>query len=401
MAHPAASAPVRGDRTHAPRPRRRIARLSQLAVEHVLLLPAGAVLALIWVNTAAESYYRFTFRIAFAVNDVAMVFYFGLIVKEIVEATAPGGVLHSWRRAWLPVVAAVGATVVPALLYLRTVEVLGEPGLKVAWPVTLGVDVAFTFLVARIVFGRGGATPFLLFVAIVSDIVGFVVLGLFDLSRDLHLFYGALIMAAAIAVAVALRRARWRSFWPYLLAAGPISWAAFYFGGLHPALALVPVVPFLPHAARDRGFLVDAPPGAKDALSQFELFWRYPAHVTLFFFGLVNAGVRFQALEPGTWGLPIAVAVGRPVGILLAVALAVAGGMHLPHRVGWRELIVVSLVSAIGFSVGLFFANELLAPGQVRAEMSMGVLLTLLAAPLAIVVARAIGAGRFAGRSPA
>jgi len=99
-------------------------RWSQLAVEHVLLLPAGAVIAMIWVNAAAESYYGFTYRIAFAVNDVAMMFYFGLIAKEVVEATAPGGVLHSWRRAWLPVVGGVGAIIVPALLYFRVVEIL-------------------------------------------------------------------------------------------------------------------------------------------------------------------------------------------------------------------------------------------------------------------------------------
>lgn len=375
---------------------RAIPRLSQLAVEHVLLLPAGAAVAMIWANTAPESYYGFTFRIAFAVNDVALMFYFGLIAKEVVEATAPGGVLHSWRRAWLPVAAAVGATIVPALLYFPVVEVFEEPGLKVGWPITLGVDVAFTYLVARLIFGRGAAIPFLLLVAIVADAAGFLVLGLFDLTRDLHLFYGAVIMAVAIGVAVALRRLGLRSVWPYLLFAAPVSWLALFFGGLHPALALVPIMPFLPHAARDRGFLVDARPTAKDALSQFELWWRYPAHIALFFFGLVNAGVRFRSLEPGTWGLPIAVIVGRPAGVLLASAIALAVGMHLPHKVGWRELLVIGFILAIGFSVGLFFSNELLAPGQLRAETSMGVLLTLLAAPLAILSARALGVGRFA-----
>jgi NhaA family Na+:H+ antiporter len=378
---------------------RAIPRLSQLAVEHVLLLPAGALVAMVWANTGAESYYGFTLPIAFAVNDVAMMFYFGLIAKEVVEATAPGGVLHSWRRAWLPVAGAVGATIVPAFLYLRVVEILEEPGLKVGWPITLGIDVAFAYLVARIIFGRGAALSFLLLLAIVADAAGFVVLGLFDFTRDLHLVFGGLIMAVAIAVAIALKRARLRSFWPYLLLAGPVSWLALYQGGLHPALALVPIVPFLPHAARDRGFLVDARPTARDALSQFEIFWRYPAHITLFFFGLVNAGVPFRSLEPGTWGLPIALILGRPAGVLLACGLAVASGMHLPHNVGWRELIVIGFILAIGFSVGLFFSNELLASGQLRAETSMGVLLTLVAAPIALAIARALGVGRFARRT--
>ena len=67
--------------------------------------PLGVLLALAWVNIEPESYYRVTFAIAFAVNDVAIALFFALITKEVVEATAPGGVLHPWRRAMLPVVA--------------------------------------------------------------------------------------------------------------------------------------------------------------------------------------------------------------------------------------------------------------------------------------------------------
>ena len=202
-------------------------------------------------------------------------------------------------------------------------------------------------------------------------------------------------MAVALGVAFALRRARVRSFWPYLLGAGSVSWFAFFWSGLHPALALVPIVPFLPHAARDPGFFVDARPTARDALSQFEVWWRYPVQVTLFFFGLVNAGVPLHALEPGTWGLPIAVIVGKPLGILLAAGAALAAGLHLPQRVGWRELIVVGFTAAIGFSIGLFFCAALLPPGQLRSETSMGVLLSLAGAPLAFVAARLLRVGRF------
>ncbi len=140
---------------------------------------------------------------------------------------------------------------------------------------------------------------------------------------------------------------------------------------------------------------MNARPSAKDALSKFEIWWRYPSHITLFFFGLVNAGVRLQSFEPGAWGLPIAVLVGRPAGVLVAAGIAVAAGMHSPYRIGWRELFVIGVIAAIGFSVGLFMANELIAPGQVRAETSMGVLLTLLAVPLALLSAKVLRVGRF------
>src|SRR5207342_2667821 len=135
-------------------------------------------------------------------------------------------------------------------------------------------------------------------------------------TRALHPVGGAVLMAAALGLAAAWRRARVTSFWPYILGSGVLSWCALFAGGFHPALALVPIMPFLPHAARDPGFFVDAKPDAVDTLSQFEVWWRYPAQVALFFFGLVNAGVPMGALEAGTWALPLAVLVGRPVGLL-------------------------------------------------------------------------------------
>jgi NhaA family Na+:H+ antiporter len=373
-----------------------VPRLSRFALEHLLLLPLGAAIALVWANSAPESYYRFTYAIAFAVNDVAMMFFFALMTKEVVEATAPGGVLHPWRRALLPIIAAIGATMVPSLLHIRVVEALEEPMLAGGWPVTFATDIAVSYFVARIVFGLHPAIPFLLLLAIASDALGFLALALGRPTADLHLGVGALIMAVAIGLAIGLRRAGVKSFWPYLIAAGGVSWLAFFWSGLHPALALVPIVPFLPHAARDPGFFVDARPTARDALSQFEIWWRYPAQVTLFFFGLVNAGVPLHALEPGTWGVPIAVLVGKPLGILIAAGAALAAGLRLPHKVGWRELIVVGFIAAIGFSIGLFFCAAILPPGQLRTETSMGVLLSLAGAPLALLAALVLRVGRFA-----
>src|SRR5262249_49516809 len=94
-------------------------RLWEFALEHLLLLPVGASIALVWANAAPESYYRVTYAIAFAVNDVAMVFFFALVTKEVVEATAPGGVLYPWRRASLPAIAALAATALSALIHVR------------------------------------------------------------------------------------------------------------------------------------------------------------------------------------------------------------------------------------------------------------------------------------------
>ena len=372
-----------------------VPRLSQFAVEHLLLLPLGALIAMIWVNVEPESYYRFTYSIAFAVNDVGMVLFFALMTKEVVEATVTGGVLHPWRRAVVPVIAAIGAVVVPALILGPVVGILDEPVLVIGWPVVLATDLAVSYFAARIIFGQHPVVPFLLLLAIAADAIGFVALALFNATRDLHLGLGALILIGAAGLAAGLRRARVMSFWPYVLGAGGLSWYALFWSGLHPALALVPIMPFLPHARRDPGFFVDAPPDAKDTLNRFEIWWRYPAQVALFFFGLVNAGVPFGALEPGTLGVPIAVIVGKPLGILVAAGCAVGAGLHLPQRIGWRELMVIGFLAAIGFSVGLFFSAALLPPGQLRSETSMGVLLSLAGAPLALLCAKLLHVGRF------
>ncbi len=373
-----------------------VPRLSQFAVEHLLLLPLGAAIALLWVNTLPESYYRFTFSIAFAVNSVAMVFFFALMTKEVVEATAPGGVLHPWRRALLPVVVAIGATMIPALLHVYAVERLEEPMLAVSWPVTFATDIAVSYFIARIIFRLHPAIPFLLLLGIASDALAFLALGVVHPGGDTNLPLGAAIMAVALAVAYGVRRLRYRSFWAYMLTAGIISWTALYLSGFHPALALVPIMPFMPHAARDPGFFVDARPTARDALSQFELVWKYPVQVALFFFGLVNAGVPLRAFEAGAWGVPAAVIVGKPLGIFIAVGAALAAGLHLPSRIGWRDLVVIGLIAAIGFSIGLFIVDALLPPGQLRSETGMGVLLSLAAVPLAFLAAWVLGVGRFA-----
>jgi NhaA family Na+:H+ antiporter len=370
-------------------------RLSYFVSEHLLLLPIGAIIALVWVNLWPESYYEFSYRYAFVVNEVAMTLFFALIAKEVVEATAPGGVLHRWRRAIVPVIAAVGATIVPALLYAAFVQWADEPMLDRAWTVTFATDVALAYVIARIIFPRHPVVPFVLLLALAADAFGFVAMGLFNPMRELKPVVAAVLMIAALALAAALRWRRVRSFWPYILAPGALSWAALYFGGFHAALALLPIMPFLPHAARDPGFFVDPRPDAKDALNRFELVARHPAQIALFFFALINAGVPFRGLELGTFGVPAATLIGKPVGVLVAVGIAVMAGFHLPPRVTWRELTVVGIIVSTGFTAALFFASATLAPGILLRETTMGVLLGTSSIALAFIVARVLCVGRY------
>src|SRR5215831_14986738 len=72
-------------------------RFVDYVVEHSLLLPAGAGIALIWANVSLATYSSVAHTLEFAVNDIGMALFFALATKEVVEATAPGGALHTWR----------------------------------------------------------------------------------------------------------------------------------------------------------------------------------------------------------------------------------------------------------------------------------------------------------------
>jgi NhaA family Na+:H+ antiporter len=375
---------------------RGLPELWHFASEYLLLLPFGAAAALVHANLAPESYFRTVFALDFFVTDVAMVLFFGLVMKEVVEATAPGGVLHPWRRAALPLVTALGLTLVPAFALTLIAPVFGEPMVAQGWPVTFATDLAFGYFVAMLIFGRHPAVPFFLLLALSSNALGFVALTPAATATQLQHATLLTLMAAAIGVVIILRWRNTRSFWPYVLIGGGLSWSALVLGGVHPALALVPIVPFLPHAKRDPGFLVDAPAGAHDTLNEFERWCRHPAQVALLLFGYVTGGVLFRALDSGTLSMPLAVFVGKPLGLLIGVMFARALGLHLPFHVGWRDLTVLAFILTIGFTMALFFAAVAIGPGAVLTELKMGALLTLTGGLMALAAARLLHVGRFA-----
>ena len=106
---------------------RRIARhVSGFVHDYLVALPIGCAAAQVWANTLPDNYFGFAHANAFFVNDVAVAFFLGLITKEVVEATLPDGALHPWRRAALPVAAAVGGVVASIASYLALVQYVEE-----------------------------------------------------------------------------------------------------------------------------------------------------------------------------------------------------------------------------------------------------------------------------------
>jgi Na+:H+ antiporter, NhaA family len=377
-----------------PPPKNRLPQATKTFIDNSGLLMLGTVMALVWANVDPESYVDYTHSLHFIVNDVGMAFFFALAAKEVVEATVPGGALHSPRRAAMPLVAAVGGMLGPALIFITLTVMFDRPDLERGWAIPTATDIAFSYLAARLIFGtKHPAIPFLLLLAIADDALGLMIIAAFYPTGPLRLVDFTIFLGAGMAAAWWLRRQRTVNFWPYILGAGALSWIGFYRGGLHPALALVPIIPLLPHAARDPGLFVEAPQ-AHDTLNEFEHRLKRPVDVMLLFFGLVNAGVTLGNAGAGTWFVVSAILIGKPAGILATAAMASVAGLHLPAHVTWRDMIVVGIVAGIGFTVALFFATAAFPYGRLLNESKMGALLSFGAFFLALAAARVLGVRR-------
>ena len=370
-----------------------VARTARFLTDRFLLLPVGALIALAWSNTAAESYFRFAHALAFPVNEIAMAFFLALIAQEVREALMPGGALHTWRRWGLAIVAALGGLAGTAVTYRLYVNVLHhEAVLLQGWPIAAAIDVAAGYYVLKAIVHRSSALPFLLLVALVTDAAGLMFI-LFQPPR-VEMHSGAVVlMLAALGAAAVMRRARIRTFGPYIAISGTLLWLAFYWEGVHPALALIPIVPFLPREPRRLDIFAD--PRDDDAVHHFEHEWNEAVQVILLFFGLVNAGVPLHWHGTGTWAMLTAALVGRPLGIMAAVWIAVAAGLHLPRSLGWRELLVTALAMSSGFTFALLFATGVMPMGPILDEIKLGAFSTILGAVAAVSFARVLRVGRF------
>jgi NhaA family Na+:H+ antiporter len=362
--------------------------------EHYLWLPLGGLLALAWANTAPESYFTFATRLSFPVNEIGMALFFALVTQEVVEEMMPHGALHSWKRWLLPVIGAVGGAVGATATYFMYISVKHEPVLQLGWLAAGAFDIAFSYFVVKSIFKRHPAVSFLLVMAIVTNAAGMIAAALLYQPVTVRPG-GAVLMMAAIAVAMVFRRRRVHRFWPYLAVCGPLSWWALYIDGFHPALALVPIVPFLPHQPRSAERFDDSADAPLTSPRHFEHRWNYAVQLVLFLFGLVNAGVLLHRHGTGTWALMAAALGGRPIGILAAIGIAMLMGLRLPPRLHWRDLVVVALAASSGFTFALFAAVAVYPVGPILAELTLGAVLSGIGIIAAFAVARVLKVGRF------
>jgi len=324
----------------------------------------------------------------FLVNDLFMVLFFGLAAKEITHALLPGGALNPPSRAINPLLGTLGGVVGPALTFvLLTGYFLGGTPLHdvvvKGWGIPTATDIALAWLLARIVFGdKHPAVDFLLLLAVADDAIGLGIIAVFYPNpaapvKPEYLGY----VVAAMGVALLLRhklRTRWV---PTVLLAGGLSWYGLFSGHLHPALALVFVVPFLPR---------NTAPGRPSPLDDFEHALKAPVTWGLFLFSFANAGVELAHIGTVSAIVVGSLLIGKTVGISLMSWLGALVGFPLPPGMDVRSLLVVGAVASLGLTVALFVAALAYTDPQLQAEAKMGALLSAAAFPIAIILGRVL-----------
>ncbi|MDA5093660.1 Na+/H+ antiporter NhaA [Aliiroseovarius sp. KMU-50] len=421
-------------------------RVWNFVATYSVLLIGGALIALVWANIDAHSYHHFveypllfnsTFGIDigywekaygegaqhfeygdvekvltlhYLVNDMLMALFFAIAGKEVWEAVILKNGSLRGKKAATPLFATAGGMFGPIAVYLGIAALLGSSTFDAVargWAIPTATDIAFSYLVGRLVFGAGHpAVRFLLLLAIADDAAGLIILAIFYPSKELAPEWLLLSVFASVAVFFLfnwlprkmdvgdqLRRrstfVRKRLGWMPYAVAGALSWFGFAEAGIHPALGLLPVVPAIPHADRAFGIFAEAEQYLKDTLNQMEHALAIPVEITLFFFGLLNAGVEFSAISAATWLVLAGLIIGKPIGILLFGWFA-AYPMKLGLPAGMRtmDLIVIGFVAAIGFTVSLFVASVAFPSGAVQDAAKMGALFSFSAVFLSFIAGK-------------
>jgi NhaA family Na+:H+ antiporter len=420
-----------GRKPLAPPPLRLPAPLREYLREEAaggVVLMAAAALALGWANSPWQAAYIALWQTPLAVqlgrfaieadlrqwvSDGLMTLFF-LVVGLEIKRELVAGELRTWRRAALPVVAAAGGMVVPALIYAAVNA--GGPGAP-GWGIPMATDVAFALGVLALLGPRVPAAlkVFLLTLAVVDDLGSITVMALFY-SRGVDL--GALTVAVGLLALVAIL-VRARIWWlPLHAGLGLALWLALWQAGVSPVLAgvamglLTPARPTAPpEVARDRGGALAGelaadphPPTLREMLREARgtvpLAERlahdlHPvsAFVVVPLFALANAGVSLERgglAAPGAGAVLGGVVAGRVLGKLAgigaAVWLAVRLGLAVrPEATSWAQLAGVAIVAGIGFTVPLFVADLAFPDGRLQAPVKLGLL-------AASVIAGAAGA---------
>jgi NhaA family Na+:H+ antiporter len=169
---------------------------------------------------------------------------------------------------------------------------------------------------------------------------------------------------------------------------GVLSWAGLFRAHLHPALALVFIIPFLPHARTETKHLFEEDCADCSTMAKFEHEWKIIVDFGLFLFGLANAGVGFSQVGTATWLVLLSLLAGKTAGIFAFGSIAVRLGFPMPQGMQKKDLLVVGIIAGFGFTVALFVAGVAFIDPVHQGAAKMGAMLSCLVALIAVMVAK-------------
>ena len=347
------------------------------------MLIFSALLALFAANTAlSEAYFtnlQIPLNVSFGafvidkpillwINDGFMAIFFFLVGLEVKREFVEGQ-LSTVDKATLPVIAAFGGIVGPALIFIAINS--GSPENLDGWAIPAATDIAFALGILALLGPRVPVAlkAFLLAVAVIDDMAAVTIIALFysgTINVDM-LLGGALMLA----VLFGLNRLRVGSSIPYILFS-LVLWVFVLKSGVHATLAGVAAALMVPMSARD---------GSQPLERMEHALHPWVAFLIIPIFGFANAGVRLIGLEvsdlvaPLPLGIALGLLLGKQIGVFGAAFLALKFGLaKLPEAVTLRQLHGVSLLAAIGFTMSLFIGGLAFSdPAQVDA-VRLGVL---------------------------
>jgi NhaA family Na+:H+ antiporter len=304
------------------------------------------------------------------INDGLMTFFFLLVGLEIKREMVEGH-LDTWAHRSLPLIAALGGMLLPALIFMAVN--FSFPENWRGWAVPTATDIAFALGVLALVAARAPSSlrVFLTSLAIIDDLGAILIIAIFY-AADLS--FPALAVAAVFTAA--LYWLNWRGEtrpFPYIVL-GFMLWAAMLYSGIHATLAGVVLALMIPinHTADGKSSLLH---GMERGLS------KWVAYLVLPIFGFANAGVTIGAtgatslISPLGLGIVGGLFIGKQVGVMAAVYFAkLAGIAALPVGASWRQVYGVAALCGIGFTMSLFIGLLAFSDPAQQAVLKLAVL---------------------------
>ncbi len=371
-------------------------------------LIAGVIVALIAANLFPEAYHHIVhapiigeINLHFLVNDIFMVFFFGIAGVEIVTSMSPGGALNPPKKAITPLMATAGGVLGPIAVFFILNMIMGSPDFSNGWGICTATDIALSWLIAKLIFGNDHpAIKFLLLLAVVDDAIGLIIIAVFYPSPDKpFLPIWLALIPVAIVVALIMNKLKVKPFMAYVLIPGTIAWFGLHTAGLHAALALVFIVPFMPSSHHSEEHLdqhgLDDDADHTTTLHHFEEKIGPVVDFGLFFFGFTAAGVGFSTISKLSIIIMIALILGKTLGIFLMTLISTKGiKVPMPEGMDLKDTLVVGAIGGIGLTVALFVCESAFVDATMIGAAKMGALFSIGAAALAFILNPIVRKGR-------